>query len=77
MLRSLACCACVASQAVGGSILDRGFHLFGLGHHLLDLLHRGNAVAEVLLVVDGNHLGIEVGGHAVAELLDGVHTGLF
>ena len=58
-----------------GSVLHDGFHLLGLGNHLLDFLDSGDAVGEVLLGVHGLHLGVEVGGDAVAELLDGVHTG--
>ena len=61
----------------GESIGDEGLELLGLCNHLLQLADGGDAVAEVLDLVDLDELRLQVGGNAVTELLDGVNASGF
>lgn len=60
-----------------GSVGNDGLEFLGLSNHLLYFSDRGNAVAEVLFVVNFNEFGLEVGGNTVAEFLYGVNAGSF
>ena len=54
-----------------------GFQFLGKIDEFLDFLLHGSALAQVLGLVDFQHLGGQVGGIAVTEFLDGIYAGGF
>ena len=69
--------ACQEPLGIGSgccSVAQFGLEFLSLGNHLLDFRNRGNAVAEVLGLINLHHLWLEIGSHAVAELFHGVDT---
>ena len=50
---------------------------FGLSNPALNHGEGRRAADQFLLSIDFQHFGVKVGGVAVAEFLDGVHTGFF
>jgi len=58
-------------------VSDNGFEFLGGIDVLLDFLLNGGALAEVLYLVDFEHLGCEVCSVAGTEFLYGIYTGCF
>lgn len=56
------------------SVCDYAREFLSLVDHLLNLDLHGHSAHEMLFLIDFNHLGREIGGIAVSELLDCVHT---